>query len=231
MENIYTGDLILLRGVPGSGKSTFANVILQQPNNYTEGQISFPDKKIDLLYVGATPDLLLSIGKNALALFEQQVTEKQIPKEQATTALYGKFLHGSVSVPELNAFERFKSQYKGNEQAQRIFSNVEQSSRGTQSSAYKESFTEVILKLTEKFTAAQYKAATFPKGSYTIKDIQTYAKANPAAQQLYKSLKALADYIKTEAEQLDWLGKISKGLSKAASAAEGALFGVKIPGM
>ena len=27
------GDLILLRGVPGSGKTTLANIILQQPNN------------------------------------------------------------------------------------------------------------------------------------------------------------------------------------------------------
>jgi len=43
MENIYTGDLILLRGVPGSGKSTFANVILQQPNNNPQEVLSADD--------------------------------------------------------------------------------------------------------------------------------------------------------------------------------------------
>jgi predicted kinase len=43
MENVYTGDLILLRGVPGSGKSTFANVILQQPNNNPQEVLSADD--------------------------------------------------------------------------------------------------------------------------------------------------------------------------------------------
>jgi len=43
MENMYTGDLILLRGVPGSGKSTFANVILQQPNNNPQEVLSADD--------------------------------------------------------------------------------------------------------------------------------------------------------------------------------------------
>ena len=40
---MYTGDLILLRGVPGSGKSTFANVILQQPNNNPQEVLSADD--------------------------------------------------------------------------------------------------------------------------------------------------------------------------------------------
>ena len=37
------GDLILLRGVPGSGKTTFANVILQQPNNNPQEILSADD--------------------------------------------------------------------------------------------------------------------------------------------------------------------------------------------
>jgi len=43
MENIFTGDLILLRGLPGSGKSTFANVILQQPSNNPQEVLSADD--------------------------------------------------------------------------------------------------------------------------------------------------------------------------------------------
>ena len=37
------GDLILLRGVPGSGKTTLANVILQQPNNNPQEILSADD--------------------------------------------------------------------------------------------------------------------------------------------------------------------------------------------
>ena len=37
------GDLILVRGLPGSGKSTFANVILQQPNNNPQEVLSADD--------------------------------------------------------------------------------------------------------------------------------------------------------------------------------------------
>ena len=33
MNKEYTGDLILLRGVPGSGKTTLANIILMTPSN------------------------------------------------------------------------------------------------------------------------------------------------------------------------------------------------------
>jgi hypothetical protein len=33
MEKVYTGDLILLRGIPGSGKTTLAEIILQNPSN------------------------------------------------------------------------------------------------------------------------------------------------------------------------------------------------------
>lgn len=37
------GDLILLRGIPGSGKTTFASVILQQPNNNPQEILSADD--------------------------------------------------------------------------------------------------------------------------------------------------------------------------------------------
>lgn len=37
------GDLILLRGLPGAGKSTFANVILQQPSNNPQEVLSADD--------------------------------------------------------------------------------------------------------------------------------------------------------------------------------------------
>jgi len=37
------GDLILLRGIPGSGKTTLANVILQQPNNNPQEILSADD--------------------------------------------------------------------------------------------------------------------------------------------------------------------------------------------
>jgi len=37
------GDLILLRGVPGSGKTTLANIILQQPNNNPQEILSADD--------------------------------------------------------------------------------------------------------------------------------------------------------------------------------------------
>ena len=32
-DNEYIGDLILLRGIPGSGKTTVAGLILQSPTN------------------------------------------------------------------------------------------------------------------------------------------------------------------------------------------------------
>jgi predicted kinase len=41
------GDLILLRGVPGSGKTTLANVILQQPNNNPQEILSADDFFVD----------------------------------------------------------------------------------------------------------------------------------------------------------------------------------------
>lgn len=37
------GDLILLRGLPGSGKTTLANIILQQPNNNPQEILSADD--------------------------------------------------------------------------------------------------------------------------------------------------------------------------------------------
>lgn len=37
------GDLILLRGLPGSGKTTLANIILQQPNNNPQEVLSADD--------------------------------------------------------------------------------------------------------------------------------------------------------------------------------------------
>jgi predicted kinase len=45
MENIIykQGDLILLRGLPGSGKSTLGNVILQLPNNNPQEVLSADD--------------------------------------------------------------------------------------------------------------------------------------------------------------------------------------------
>ena len=45
MENIIDkqGDLILLRGLPGSGKSTLGNVILQLPNNNPQEVLSADD--------------------------------------------------------------------------------------------------------------------------------------------------------------------------------------------
>ena len=45
MDNIneINGDLILLRGIPGSGKTTLANIILQQPNNNPQEVLSADD--------------------------------------------------------------------------------------------------------------------------------------------------------------------------------------------
>ena len=43
MEKEYTGDLILLRGVPGSGKTTLANIILQNPANIKTEVLSADD--------------------------------------------------------------------------------------------------------------------------------------------------------------------------------------------
>jgi predicted kinase len=43
MENVFTGDLILLRGIPGSGKSTLGGIILQQPNNNPQEILSADD--------------------------------------------------------------------------------------------------------------------------------------------------------------------------------------------
>ena len=37
------GELILLRGLPGSGKTTLANIILQQPNNNPQEVLSADD--------------------------------------------------------------------------------------------------------------------------------------------------------------------------------------------
>ena len=56
MKNIFTGDLILLRGLPGSGKSTLANIILLQPNNNPQEVLSaddfFVDKNGDYIFDG-----------------------------------------------------------------------------------------------------------------------------------------------------------------------------------
>lgn len=43
MNKEYTGDLILLRGVPGSGKTTLANIILQNPANTKTDVLSADD--------------------------------------------------------------------------------------------------------------------------------------------------------------------------------------------
>lgn len=42
-EKEYKGDLILLRGVPGSGKTTVAEVILQSPSNRSPEVLSADD--------------------------------------------------------------------------------------------------------------------------------------------------------------------------------------------
>jgi len=43
MNKEYTGDLILLRGVPGSGKTTLANIILMTPSNDKADVLSADD--------------------------------------------------------------------------------------------------------------------------------------------------------------------------------------------
>jgi predicted kinase len=45
----YIGDLILLRGIPGSGKTTLGELILQSPSNETPDVISADDYFIDEL--------------------------------------------------------------------------------------------------------------------------------------------------------------------------------------
>jgi predicted kinase len=45
----YVGDLILLRGIPGSGKTTLGELILQSPSNETPDVISADDYFIDEL--------------------------------------------------------------------------------------------------------------------------------------------------------------------------------------
>lgn len=47
MENNYIGDLILLRGIPGSGKSTLGEVILQTPSNSKPEILSADDFFLD----------------------------------------------------------------------------------------------------------------------------------------------------------------------------------------
>lgn len=43
MEKEFTGDLILLRGIPGSGKSTLAHIILEHPANIEQEVLSNDD--------------------------------------------------------------------------------------------------------------------------------------------------------------------------------------------
>ena len=43
MEKEYVGDLILLRGLPGSGKTTLAHIILQHPANLEQEVLSADD--------------------------------------------------------------------------------------------------------------------------------------------------------------------------------------------
>ena len=43
ITNETQGELILLRGLPGSGKTTLANIILQQPNNNPQEVLSTDD--------------------------------------------------------------------------------------------------------------------------------------------------------------------------------------------
>lgn len=178
------------------------NSILEEPDNYIEGQISFPDKKINLLYSGATPDLLLSVGKNARLLFTQQVKEKELTKQQITPELYKNFLDNKVS---------------------EVLS-VRQSEPNTQRREnVGESFQTALHSVLE-----QLSDASFSTGSYTIRDLQT--SSVPEAQQLYKSLKSLADYIRTEAEQIEWSKKISGALSGATQIAKGLSLGVPTMG-
>ena len=47
MENNYIGDLILLRGIPGSGKSTLGEIILQTPSNDKPEILSADDFFLD----------------------------------------------------------------------------------------------------------------------------------------------------------------------------------------
>jgi predicted kinase len=43
MEKEFVGDLILLRGLPGSGKTTLAHIILQHPANLEQEVLSADD--------------------------------------------------------------------------------------------------------------------------------------------------------------------------------------------
>lgn len=178
------------------------NKILENPDNYIQGSISFPDKKINLLYAGVAPDLILNVAKNAQLLFVQQTKEKELTKEEITPELYKNLLDN-------NAKDQF------NPQRRKVLSNIKQSEQARQSSNYRkvgESFEKALFCVLEQISDKSFLA-----GTYTIKDIQNYSKAVPQAQQLYNSLKALADHIRTEAEQIDW----SKMASGAAQLAKG----------
>jgi hypothetical protein len=67
-----------------------------------------------------------------------------------------------------------------------------------------------------------------PKEGYDIKHIVSLT--DDSAKDLVNKLKQLGDYI-AEKEPPEFLKKATNVLNKAASAAQGALFGVKIPGM
>ncbi len=186
------------------------NAILENPNKYIRGKISFPDKKINLLYHGATPDLILSVAQNAFALFEQQRLEKNIVEGNNIPELYKNFLDGNV-------VEFAVKKEKENEE--------EIGSTGRAMVGFGESvtFNDVIGTLFEELETS------FPNGSYKIKDIREFASV-PQSAQLLKSLKALADYIKTEAQRIDWSEKVASVASAGTDAAVGARLGAKMLG-
>jgi len=191
------------------------NTILENPEKYTTGQNPFPDKTLKLLYSGDVSDLLLSVAHSSRNLFNQQCKEKE---KEENLELYKNFLDNNIS-------KLFSVQTKSEETPakEETIGDLGRAMLGF------ESFQTKMQAILEELNQ---KENTFVTGTYTVKDISANTSL-PEANQLYKALKTLADYLQTEAES-GWsvvLKKAATVLSKGAEAAQGLLFGVKIPGM
>ena len=178
--------------------ANYIDNILFHPDKYIQGHISFPDKKINLIYAGVTPDLLLDIAKNSWELFEQQIKEKQINvPDNEKPMLYQSFLKEGI-VEQLIVKESFVDN----------------------------TFSLFCKILNEAGVQNGDVQATFVEGNFTIGNIIKYSNSNPAAKNLYNSLKILANHIKTEIEGIDLKG-VARGVSQIA---QGLSLGAKMIG-
>lgn len=229
----------------GSALSTIEQV-LQNPDRYLQG-IPFPDKKLSAIYgpdvqvllrdvafagqalfkqqyvekVGTEPPnnserLLIDFWKNSIdweALKKQQVSANTEDQNAASPSPTSTLQQASFDYTLSSIFKQILNEETSPEIRSKVLSSLVSSQKARKSSKFGKP-----VKNPEQ--QQQQQQVNFPENQYTLKTL-LQAKDNklPEAEALYISLEKIADFIRKEAESIDWAGVISgaeqiaKGLS------------------